>query len=80
MGQQWKDSFNKWVQLMSMRSGQPGINAEEYKILPLDIPSLPEQQKIANFLSAIDVKINYCRNQIEKMEAWKKGLLQQMFC
>jgi len=78
--QTMKDSFNKWVQLMSMRSGQPGINAEEYKILPLDIPSLPEQQKIANFLSAIDVKINYCRNQIEKMEAWKKGLLQQMFC
>ena len=34
----------------------------------------------ATFLSAIDEKINYCSAQIEKMEAWKKGLLQQMFC
>ncbi len=75
-----QDSFKKWVQLMSMRSGQPGINAEEYKTLILDIPSLPEQQKIATFLSAIDEKISHSSAQIEKMEAWKKGLLQQMFC
>lgn len=40
---------------------------------------LPEQTKIANFLSAIDDKINHCGKQIEKMEAWKKGLLQGMF-
>ena len=43
------------------------------------IPSLPEQTKIANFLSAIDDKINQCGVQIEKMEGWKKGLLQGMF-
>jgi type I restriction enzyme S subunit len=42
-------------------------------------PSLPEQTKIANFLSAIDEKISHCGVQIEKMEGWKKGLLQQMF-
>lgn len=43
------------------------------------IPTLPEQTKIANFISAIDDKINHCVVQIEKMEVWKKGLLQQMF-
>ena len=43
------------------------------------IPTLPEQTKIANFISAIDDKINHCGVQIEKMEGWKKGLLQQMF-
>lgn len=45
----------------------------------LQIPSLPEQTKIANFLSAIDEKINLVSGQIEKMEVWKKGLLQRMF-
>lgn len=43
------------------------------------LPSLREQTKIANFLSAIDEKINLVSGQIEKMEVWKKGLLQQMF-
>lgn len=52
------------------------------KFAPLDIsvPSYEEQTKIANFLSAIDDKINHCQSQIEKTEVWKKGLLQQMFC
>lgn len=51
------------------------------KFAPLDIsiPNHEEQTKIANFLSAIDDKINHCQSQIEKMEVWKKGLLQQMF-
>jgi type I restriction enzyme S subunit len=40
---------------------------------------LKEQIKIANFLSAIDEKINHCQLQIEKTENWKKGLLQQLF-
>jgi type I restriction enzyme S subunit len=42
-------------------------------------PSLAEQTKIANFLSAIDEKIGLCSVQIEKMGVWKKGLLQGMF-
>lgn len=57
----------------------PHIYFKDYKNEDCGIPSLPEQTKIANFLSAIDEKINYCGEQIEKMERWKKGLLQQMF-
>lgn len=45
----------------------------------IDIPSLPEQQKIADFLSSVDAKIDAIKRQVEKLEAFKKGLLQQMF-
>ena len=43
------------------------------------IPSLPEQTKIANFLSSVDQKIEVVAQQIEQAKQWKKGLLQQMF-
>ncbi len=45
----------------------------------LSVPSKPEQQKIANFLTAIDEKINLVNQQLGKTKEYKKGLLQQMF-
>lgn len=45
----------------------------------IKLPTITEQTKIANFLSAIDSKINHIHQQIEKTEVWKKGLLQKMF-
>ena len=41
--------------------------------------SLEEQTKIANFLSAIDQKIDVVSEQLKQAKIWKKGLLQQMF-
>ena len=57
----------------------PHIYFKDYSLEICGIPSVPEQTKIANFLSAIDVKINHCQEQIDQTTIWKKGLLQQMF-
>ena len=43
------------------------------------LPSIEEQTKIANFLSAIDLKIEALNTKIENSKNFKKGLLQQMF-
>jgi type I restriction enzyme S subunit len=56
------------------------LDMDKFLSIEFLLPSIDEQTKIATFLSAIDDKINHCQAQIEKMEVWKKGLLQQMFC
>jgi len=57
----------------------PIINKTEFSKFILKIPQYAEQTKIANFLSAIDQKIEVVAQQIEQAKTWKKGLLQQMF-
>ncbi|MCC6251792.1 MAG: restriction endonuclease subunit S [Bacteroidia bacterium] len=69
---------SKWSNL-EQGSTFAAVSGNEIKSLKIPIPSLPEQEKIANFLSAIDEKINHTQTQIEKTEHWKKGLLQKMF-
>ena len=49
------------------------------KNVVLQIPSLPEQNKIANFLSSIDSKIEQVGKQLDESKQFKKALLQQMF-
>jgi len=51
----------------------------EYSKLRIPYPSLSEQQKIADFLSTLDRQINLVSQQLERMQSFKKGLLQQMF-
>ncbi|MDV5203815.1 restriction endonuclease subunit S [Acinetobacter baumannii] len=57
----------------------PAINSSELSSIEILIPCLEEQTKIANFLSAIDQKIDVVSEQLEQAKLWKKGLLQQMF-
>lgn len=55
------------------------ISNRDVKSIPVRIPILAEQQKIAAFLSALDEKIALTRQQLDKTKQFKKGLLQRMF-
>ena len=55
------------------------IGKSEIKKIKLHIPALPEQTKIANFLSSIDSKIEQVGKQLDESKQFKKALLQQMF-
>jgi type I restriction enzyme S subunit len=64
-----------WIAANSMRTGQPGINGNEFKelIIPLP-PTKSEQTAIATVLSDADVLIN----QLEKLITKKKAIKQVM--
>lgn len=56
------------------------ITKEVLSSFNIMLPTINEQTKIAEFLSSIDEKIETTKLQLSKMEVWKKGLLQGMFC
>ncbi len=55
------------------------MSKKEFLKLKWEMPSVPEQKKIANFLITLDQRIKKVSDQITQMENFKKGLLQQMF-
>lgn len=71
--------FNDWVKIMSMRSGQPGINAKEYGEFTIQLASRDEQLKIADFFTLLDQRIEKQREKIELLQSQKKRLMQKIF-
>lgn len=59
-------------------TGYPAINSTDLSNIEINIPSEKEQNKIADFLSVIDKKINRTENQLKQTQEWKKGMLQNM--
>ena len=89
----FKENFNKkflyyyikyhknWFQRMARQAvNQASINQTSLKKFPFTIPKLKtDQDKIADFLSEMDNKIDSVEQQLEKIKEFKKYLLQQMF-
>ena len=71
--------LRKLISSGARMDGLLNVNKKDFFALQVPYPHENEQKKIALFLSAIDVKIQNTSSQIEQMETFKKGLLQQMF-
>ncbi|WOE79962.1 restriction endonuclease subunit S [Pseudomonas protegens] len=72
------ESYWNWVRLMSMRSGQPGINSNEYANLPLLLPNINEQTAIATILSDMDTELAALEARRDKARLIKQGMMQEL--
>lgn len=74
------EGFVRKVLARCTGTSYPAINSNDLAEIVVEVPKAEqEQEKIANFLTAIDDKITVVDQQIEQIEFFKKGLLQQMF-
>ena len=72
--------YQKEILSKSLLSAIPcKINMDELQKTKVLLPSLPEQQKIADCLSSLDEVINLQTQKLDTLKAHKKGLMQQFF-
>ncbi len=71
--------YEKFIKVTSMRSGQPGINAQEYSQFEVKLPSKPEQDKIATCFRSIDTLIALHQRKCDRLNNLKKAMLIKMF-
>ena len=60
-------------------SGLKHLDKKAFRKIITTLPALPEQTKIANFLSSVDSKIEQVGKQLDESKQFKKALLQRMF-
>ncbi len=74
----FENVINK-INFLSESTGVPQLTAPSVAKFKISLPSLPEQKLIGEFLGMIDQKILLATQELESIQAYKKGLLQQMF-
>lgn len=73
------DKVFKFFQLAMAGGAMPALSFKIVGVLPLSFPSLPEQTKVANFLTAVDEKITLLTQKADLLSQYKKGVMQQIF-
>ena len=71
--------YERFIRITSQRSGQPGVNAQEYASYKIATPVLEEQQQIGAYFSTLDHLITLHQRKCEELKNVKKYMLQNMF-
>ncbi|WP_370749051.1 restriction endonuclease subunit S [Parasutterella sp.] len=71
--------FQNFIKTSSQRSGQPGINAQQFSGYQIAVPNSEERERIGSFFSRLDTAITLHQRKLEIYKKLKKGLLQKMF-
>lgn len=74
------DKFYKKIILPKITmSSQPALTMENIRLFKILLPSLQEQEKIANLLSKVDRYIELQEKKVSELEKYKKGMMQKIF-
>ena len=73
------DRYNKYIAVTSQRSGQPGVNAQEYAEFEIKVPKKEEQTKIGTYFRNLDHLITLHQRKCCELKKLKQYMANHMF-
>lgn len=73
------ETFNNTLKSKSIGSTVKGIQGKVLHNMLISIPEMNEQQKIADFFTLLDQKIEKQQQKVERLKQYEKGIMQQLF-
>ena len=70
--------YHRRINALNDAGAKAGLNLATIRSLPIDLPPLPEQKKIAQIFSTWDQAITATERLLENSQQRKKGLMQQL--
>ncbi len=72
-------SYEKQKLALSKTTNQSSLSQSDISFIEISYPKIPEQTKIANFLTAVDEKITHLTQKYDLLTQYKKGVMQKIF-
>lgn len=70
--------YSNFVKITSIRSGQPGINSDEYKKYVINIPTINEQKYISKLITNLEELITLQQRKLTELQLLRTSLNQQL--
>ena len=71
--------FDKQLKQIMFGSAQPQLTVKDINEFKVSLPSIQEQERIANFLTKVDKIIEKQDEKVKNLENYKKGMMQKIF-
>ena len=72
--------IQKYIQSLQTGGSREGLNFEQIRSFPINIPTVEEQVKIAKLLSLINERIATQSKLIEDLKKLKSAIIEKVFC